>query len=205
MSLEENVSVLDKIKGIADLNQYLKLLEDDEDFVTDLLKYYDYIVKIFVKKYKIMDYEQEDVLQEGRMGMFRAIESFVPNKGNKLVSYMSLCAERSIISYIRNKNRKKRQQENLNISLEKVQGLALHDKLHSQVNVEETVINEIFYQNILNEVNQTLEPIEAKVYGQYVQGYTIAELSKSYQVPKKKIYIIVAKARKKIGDKLSQC
>lgn len=198
----DTIDIIKRLNSIKDFNQYLELLKE-EDFVNQILKHYEFVIQIFMQKYNIPYYEQEDVLQEGRLAIYRALTTFEPEKGSKLESYISLCVERTIITYVRDKNRKKRRHDLYNQSLDTLSGLSLHEKVESHINVEEEVITTMYFREIIDEVNQELLPLEAKLYGKYVEGYSIQELSDLFQLPKKKIYMIIAKARKKIQDKLS--
>lgn len=74
-------------------------------------------VNMKVSKYYINGAEKEDIVQEGLIGLFKAIKSFNQEKENSFKSFANLCIERQIITAIKGSNRQKHIPLNSYVSL----------------------------------------------------------------------------------------
>ena len=89
----------------------------DKDVLEYLLSKYREIVEIKVNKYFIIGAEREDIVQEGMIGLYKAIKSFKIDKDSSFKSFANLCVERQLITAIKTSNRQKHMPLNNSISL----------------------------------------------------------------------------------------
>ncbi len=179
--------------------------EMEEKTINQALIEYEYIIKIIISKYKILPRDYDDALQEGRLGLLKAINAYEDNKGANFTSFASLCIDRQILSFLRNQGRKKNKIHQYSYSLDAYPTEIEISKLsHLQNNVESYILTKIHYEHVYKKVLLKMSNLEKKVYHYYLTGYTISELSEEYQIPKKQVYVIIAKAKKKIEQKLNQ-
>lgn len=167
---------------------------DNEKRLNELIENYEYIIKIYIKKYHLTK-EYEDVMQEGRIAIYKALQSFKEKQGANLLTYISVCVKRRLLSYIRNKQTKKAMAFRNQISYETIEGISGTD---SRFSVEEHVLTKIHVEKSYNKAKMNIKPLELEIYNKYIYGYSFKELSDLYQIPRKKLYVIVARARKKI-------
>ena len=59
------------------------------------------LVAHIVKKYQGTDYETEDLLSVGAIGLIKAVDTFNPDKGSRLGTYAAKCVENAILSQMR--------------------------------------------------------------------------------------------------------
>lgn len=59
------------------------------------------LVAHVVKKYQCPDYEIEDLLSVGTIGLIKAVNTFDSDKGSRLVTYAARCVENAILSRMR--------------------------------------------------------------------------------------------------------
>ena len=59
------------------------------------------LVAHIIKKYQGADYESEDLLSVGTIGLIKAVNTFNPNKGSRLGTYAAKCVENAILSQMR--------------------------------------------------------------------------------------------------------
>ena len=59
------------------------------------------LVAHIVKKYQGTDYETEDLLSVGAIGLIKAVDTFNPDKGSRLGTYTAKCVENAILSQMR--------------------------------------------------------------------------------------------------------
>ena len=79
----------------------------DKDALEYLLNRYGDLVDMKVNKYFIVGAEKEDIVQEGMIGLYKAIKSFDSAKENSFKSFANLCIERQLITAIKTSNRQK--------------------------------------------------------------------------------------------------
>ena len=59
------------------------------------------LVAHIIKKYQGADYEPEDLLSVGTIGLIKAVNTFNPDKGSRLGTYAAKCVENAILSQMR--------------------------------------------------------------------------------------------------------
>ena len=109
-------------KGIDYINmtdeQLIKLEKKHDEVATDvLIERYRDIVNAKVSKYYIAGAEKDDIIQEGLIGLFKAIKNFDETKQKSFKSFANLCVERQIITAIKGSNRQKHIPLNSYVSL----------------------------------------------------------------------------------------
>ena len=79
----------------------------DKIALDHLINRYKDLVNIKVSKYYIIGAEREDIVQEGLIGLYKAIKSYQQDKQNSFKSFASICIERQLITAIKTSNRQK--------------------------------------------------------------------------------------------------
>ena len=59
------------------------------------------LVAHVAKKYQGTDYEQDDLLSVGTIGLIKAVNTFHPERGSRLATYAAKCIENAILSQMR--------------------------------------------------------------------------------------------------------
>lgn len=67
------------------------------------------LVAHIAKKYHSSDKDFDDIISIGTIGLIKAINTFDPSKGNRLVTYASKCIENEILMYFRSEKKKNRE------------------------------------------------------------------------------------------------
>lgn len=82
-----------------------------------LIDKYKHTAKIGARKYYIAGAENEDVIQEAMIGIFKAIRDFDENAGAKFSTFLQLCMENQIKTAINAANRQKHKLLNESLSI----------------------------------------------------------------------------------------
>ena len=178
----------------------------DERAINKIIKNYEYIIRIIINKYNIQSKDMDDVLQEGRLGLLKAIEAYDEHKGSKFKSFASLCIERQILTFLRNNNRKKNSINKHCYPIEYYMvGVEGCKNFNSGNSVEEYVLTKLYLNNACVEAYKQMNNLEKNIFSNYIYGYSASELMEMYSLSKKQIYMIVAKCKrilnKMINDK----
>ena len=98
-----------------------KLIEninnEDKMALNCLMKRYNEIVNLKANKFFMVGAEKEDMVQEGMIGLYKAIKSFDIEKQNSFKTFANMCIERQLITAVKNSNRQKHSPLNSSISL----------------------------------------------------------------------------------------
>ena len=84
----------------------------------DLISRYKSQVRLRAKAYYILGADREDVVQEGMIGLFKAVRSYDPAGGASFATYASVCIDRQIQDAIKAAARKKHEPLNMSLSLD---------------------------------------------------------------------------------------
>ena len=204
-------------KGIDYINmtdeQLIKLEKKHDEVATDILieRYRD-IVNAKVSKYYIAGAEKDDIIQEGLIGLFKAIKNFDETKQKSFKSFANLCVERQIITAIKGSNRQKHIPLNSYVSLtdnsyENSEGdeeSQLLDVISSNETEDplETVTKNEYYDNVKTTINKSLSNFEKEVLNRYIEGESYIQIAKSLNSPVKSIDNAIQRIRRKTAKNI---
>ena len=97
----------DKYSNLNDEEIISQIKQGNQEALGYLLEKYKNLVNIKVSKYFMAGAEKEDIVQEGMIGLFKAIKDFKPDKQNSFKSFANICIERQLITAIKTSNRQK--------------------------------------------------------------------------------------------------
>ena len=117
MQNEKVFFTTDKYKGQTDEQIIVQIKQGDESALSYLIEKYKELVNIKVGKYFMIGAEKEDIIQEGMIGLYKAIKSYNSEKQNSFKSFANICIERQLITAIKTSNRQKHMPLNSYLSL----------------------------------------------------------------------------------------
>ena len=197
------------------INEYGKMTDEeiikeirngDKQALTYLMNKYKEIVNLKVGKYFMVGAEKEDVIQEGLIGLFKAIKTFNAEKNNTFKTFANMCIERQLITAIKSSNRQKHMPLNSYLSLnmsaydnEEENGAELMDTFDSKTIEDplETIINKEYYDEIEKLIDKTLSQFEKQVLDRYMKGESYITIAKRLDSPVKSVDNAIQRIRKK--------
>lgn len=172
-----------------------------------LMNRYKELVNIKVSKYFIIGAERDDIVQEGLIGLFKAIKSYKPDMKNSFKSFANMCIERQLITAIKSSNRQKHLPLNsylsLNISAyneeESDSDTSLIDVFDSALIEDplDTITKKEYYKKVEDTISKSLSDFEKKVLNKYINGKSYTEIAEDLQTPVKSIDNAIQRIRKK--------
>jgi len=197
------------------INEYGKMTDEeiikeirngDKQALTYLMNKYKEIVNLKVGKYFMVGAEKEDIIQEGLIGLFKAIKTFNAEKNNTFKTFANMCIERQLITAIKSSNRQKHMPLNSYLSLnmsaydnEEENGAELMDTFDSKTIEDplETIINKEYYDEIEKSIDKTLSQFEKQVLDRYMKGESYVTIAKRLDSPVKSVDNAIQRIRKK--------
>ena len=107
----------DKYMKLTDEQIISQIKSGDEEAVIYMFEKYKDLVNSKVGKYFIIGAEKEDIIQEGMIGLYKAIKGFDKNKDNTFKTFANICIERQLITAIKSSNRQKNMPFNSYLSI----------------------------------------------------------------------------------------
>ncbi len=170
-----------------------------------LIQKYKKFVKNKAKAYFLIGADREDIIQEGMIGLFKAIRDFDESKLATFKAFAEMCITRQIITAIKSATRQKHIPLNSYVSLSKPiyeenSERTLMDMLSSEkVTDPETIIvfkEEIDY--IESKVAGSLSKLEWKVLREYLLGKSYQEIAENMDKPIKSIDNALQRVKRKL-------
>ena len=208
MVLQTAFSLKDNIKKTdEELAEIAK--NGDKDALEYLLNRYKDLVDMKVNKYFIIGAEKEDIIQEGLIGLYKAIKSFDMTKESSFKSFANLCIERQLITAIKTSNRQKHMPLNSSISLnatayDEDSDTELLEKLDMQVLEDplDTITKREYYKNIETRIDENLSSFEKQVLTRYARGESYVNIAEKLSAPVKSIDNAIQRIRKKASKNI---
>lgn len=195
----------EKYINLTDEQILAQIKDGDQQALTFLLGKYKDLVNSKVGKYFIIGAEREDIIQEGMIGLYKAIKSFDANKQNSFKTFANICVERQLITAIKSSNRQKHIPLNSYLSLntsaydDDDNGAELIDTFNSDTIEDplETIMKKEYFEEIQNTIHKSLSKFEANVLERYLQGESYEVIAKKLDSPIKSIDNAIQRIRKK--------
>ena len=180
----------------------------DNDAVLFLLQKYKNIVKAKARSYFLPGADRDDLIQEGMIGLFKAVRDFDITKNSNFRSFAELCVTRQIISAVKSAARKKHFPLNSYISLNSAKpanensgrnedALALTEE--NDLSPEEIIIDKESNAMLENDLNAILTTLEKNTLNLYLNGKTYNQIAKLLSKNKKSVDNALKRAKLKIN------
>ena len=149
-----------------------------------LLSKYKNLVKNRAKAYFLVGADRDDIVQEGMIGLFKAIRDFDITKQASFLGFAEVCIKRQIITAVKASTRQKHLPLNSYISLsdpvyEDNPELSLLDKIaqRDSVDPEEMFLRREMAEHIGTEIENKLSSLEKTVLSLYLSGMNYQEIA----------------------------
>ena len=178
-----------------------------------LIRNYSGIVYKKARAYFMAGADAEDVVQEGMIGLLKAVRSYDADKNASFGTFAERCVTNQIISAIRSADRIKHKPLNTSVSLNKpvsadaASGAAdqseitLGDTLSTNPADspdEMLVIKDVAYY-ILNNGDNVFSDLEMKVLSEYIKGFTSSQIAERLGKTSKSVDNALQRTKKKVN------
>lgn len=149
-----------------------------------LIKKYKNFVRAKARSYFLIGADKEDIIQEGMIGLYKAIRDYRTDKLASFRAFAELCITRQIITAIKTATRQKHIPLNSYVSLNKPiydeeSDRTLLDVLRGVkiTDPEELIVSREELKHIENKIGEILSDLEWEVLMSYLQGKSYQEIS----------------------------
>ena len=168
-----------KYENIQD-EQLIRRLREGESAIMDyIISKYKYLVIRAAKAIYLIGGENDDLIQEGMIGLFKAIRDFDINQETSFYSFAELCISRQMYTAIKLSQRQKHMPLNSYVSLYDIKKSDYGDKqsplieqleIETNSNPEELFLDKERMQMLVEQLNERLSDMERRVLHLHLQG-----------------------------------
>lgn len=205
MAVSEN----DEFVSMTD-DELVKLAKNDNISALEcILEKYKNLVKSRSRPYFLIGADREDIIQEGMIGLYKAIRDYDTEKYTNFKAFAEMCITRQIITAIKTATRRKHMPLNSYVSLshpvfDEESDKTLLDTIteHSCLDPEEIIINKENYNSIGQRINELLSPKEMEILTVYLQGKSYQEISEQLGISHKSIDNALQRVKRKLDKNI---
>ncbi|MCR4925038.1 MAG: sigma-70 family RNA polymerase sigma factor [Clostridiales bacterium] len=162
----------------------------DEKALSELVKRMFPVARSRAYSYRNSFVEQEDLTQEGMLGLLDAFDGFDHKKGVAFRTYADKCINNRMLNAIRNSETQKNRPLNSYVQLDE-------EKLVSVINVEDDFLN---VEELCTIIDKKLSSFEKSVIKQYLCGYSYNEIAVRLNSTEKAVDNAIQRVRRKIRN-----
>ncbi len=190
--------------------QIVDCAKSGDEFAAEfLINKYRNFVRVKAKAYFLIGADREDIIQEGMIGLYKAIRDFRREKLSSFRAFAELCITRQIITAIKTATRQKHIPLNSYISLNK----PIYDEdsdrtlldVISSIKVsdpEELVINQEASETMRERIRKNLSDLECRVLTAYLEGKSYQEMATELKRHVKSIDNALQRVKRKLERNL---
>ena len=188
--------------GIKDEELIFRFKNGESEILDYLMEKYKNMVRKKARTMFLIGGENDDLIQEGMIGLFKAVRDYQPDRESSFQSFANMCIDRQIYSAIKSSNRQKHQPLNTYISLsDREMEENLRDSCTEHDNPEAILIDRENVTALKEEMKKSLSSLENQVFQLYAAGNGYVEIAEILgKTPK-----AVDNALRRIRKKMKRC
>ncbi len=193
------------LKQCSDEELIVRYREGDTDAMDFIFERYKYLVRKKAKAMFLAGGDNDDLIQEGMIGLYKAIRDYDTDREASFATFASMCINRQMITAVAASNRKKNMPLNTYVSFDMPAGsdedsdMRLVDILQTQTeqNPEKLLIDKEHNQDLKSRLKEVLSRFEQQVLSCYLEGMDYTAIAEKLQKSPKSIDNALQRIRSK--------
>ena len=177
----------------------------DSESMEIILKTFKPKVNSICREYFLIGSDFDDILQEGMIGLYKAIQNYEPNKNDNFSRFASMCIHRQIQSAVKIANSKKNMPLNDYFSINTAGEFEPENEKSPQIIlvtkdrvVEKVSLEKEKNSSIIKKIKECLNDGQFRILLLYLNGYSYQEISKITSLKTKTIDNTIQSIKKKL-------
>ena len=172
-------------EGVSDEELILRLKDGDGGVMDYILEKYKGMVRSKAKSMYLLGGDNEDLIQEGMIGLFKAVRDYDPGRDASFCTFADLCVSRQMYTAVQASFRKKHMPLNLSVSLN---GEEMGDEGRAEGRLgcpdvwerspEEVLIDRENLEQLKSAIDKQLSPLEKQVLDLYLTGMGYVQIAR---------------------------
>lgn len=178
----------------------------NEEAIEEIIKQHEKIIYINGRTFFLKDGELSDLLQEGYIGLIKAIQGYDESKESSFSTFANLCIRRQMITAIKKSNTEK--YRNLNEAIHDGNYCEKEEKInykHPSLmfhTPEEILLSKELIELLEKYLEENLTSLEKSVFNYLIKQQTYIEIANILNETPKKIDNAIQRVKKKIREYL---
>ena len=193
------------LKQCSDEELIVRYRDGDTDAMDFIFERYKYVVRKKAKAMFLAGGDNDDLIQEGMIGLYKAIRDYNTDREASFATFASMCINRQMITAVAASNHKKNMPLNTYVSYDMPAGgdedsdMRLVDILQSQteLNPEKLLIDKEHNWDLKSRLKEVLSTFEQQVLTYYLEGMDYTAIAKKMQKPPKSVDNALQRIRSK--------
>ena len=188
-----------------------RIKSGDNAALNYIMDKYKNFVFLKAKPFFIVGAEKEDIVQEGMIGLYKAIKGYDETKEVTFKVFADLCIRRQIMTAIKSATRQKHIPLNSYLSLNKSAfdeegDRTVMDMLDMETAPDplDTITSRETYENLEMQMNELLSDFEQKVLNEYINGCSYSEIAFRLDSHVKAVDNAVQRIKKKVDKHIER-
>src|SRR3954453_23861362 len=181
------------------------------DAYDQLVRRYYGFVRLKASSYFIAGGDSDDLIQEGLVGLYKAVRDFRPDRESSFRNFAELCITRQIIPAVKTATRNKHPPLNQYVSFsatpasasdgeptldEVIPGPSVHDPVNQVISSEEL-------RSLVDCLSTALSELESRVLALYLDGYSYEQVGERIGCDTKTVDNALQRVKRKVGAHLA--
>lgn len=178
----------------ADRIAIKKIRQGDLSACNELVKKYESLVRLLASNYFVPGGNQDDLRQEGLVGVYHAIKGYDLSKDIPFSAFARTCIDRKLKTAIKNSTRQKHIPLNSSVSLtqetydDEDSGRQVIEMIGAEVpDPADTIVSKEMFNRICSEMGNVLSPLEKDVFKYRLNGYSYEQMAKKLGTSEKAV------------------
>ena len=187
-------------------NLILKAKSHDEEAMEELLQCFKPKVIAISREYFLVGAEFDDLIQEGMIGLYKAINVYDANKNHSFSAFASLCIHRQLQNAVKNANRKKNNPLNSYLPIKYYDGSTSSEEdnvlklviVDDTSNIEQNYIDKEINTIVISKVKDILTDEQFKILKQFLNGDSYSLIAEKNSITSKQVDNMLQAIKKKL-------
>ena len=176
--------------------ELIDLAKQGDDFAFEqLFTTYKNLVASICRRYFLIGGETDDLLQEGMIGLYKAVKTYDPSKSTTFSTYATTLVQRQVMNAIKQANSQKHAVMQDYVALNNqggIEGKAGDGESYfvaktTQATPESFIVNQEELKQLLKQIASVLSPYEQTILEEYLNGYTYKQIAQHLNKSSKSI------------------
>jgi RNA polymerase sporulation-specific sigma factor len=196
--------------GCGETELLLKARGGDDRAVDELLDRYRTLARFKARSYFLLGADKDDVVQEGMIGLYKAIRDFDVDQGVPFRAFAEVCVTRQLITAVKSANRHKHSPLTSSVSLDMPLGgqedVSLADLLPAATSSDPAAaaISADEIRALQQHFSEVLSDLERQVLRHHVEGKSYDEIAAMLQRHVKSIDNALQRIKRKLESHLAE-
>jgi len=197
----------------GDVGLVVAARDGDQNANCELVRRYRGLIRSKARSYFLVGADRDDIIQEGMIGLFKAIRDYDPTRQASFHSFAELCVTRQIITAVKSATRRKHSPLNGYISLSRSTSMEDNgERLLSDIlaakeicDPAEIVVSAWETNFIRTGMADALSPFEAQVLRLYTTGHTYQNIADTLGRHTKAVDNALQRVKRKMETQIRRC